>query len=159
MSSSKKRTKQSEKLEIISLHQQGSTLQAIATRFGISRQAVWKIICNQDIYLSSPSPSSSMRLSTPYYPQIESSCLHYVQLCRDLGLPVAATGIKAYALKRAAELNITEFRASDGWFSGFKNRNSLVYRNLYGEAASVQINSGNWRFVPLWSDLQSCALS
>ena len=49
---------------------------------------------------------------------------------RSIGIRISKYSILIEAQKLAIDLGITEFRASENWFQGFKKRNRLSFRKI-----------------------------
>ena len=59
--------------------------------------------------------------------------------------------IQEKSLTSAKELNIENFRASDGWLRCCKERNHMNFKNLSGESKSVtpEMVDGWWETSPV----------
>ena len=55
---------------------------------------------------------------------------------RERDVPIGGYIIREKALDFAKELNITDFKASDGWLDRWKNRHNVVFRAISGEERS-----------------------
>ena len=55
---------------------------------------------------------------------------------RERNVPIGGYIIREKALDFAKELNITDFKASDGWLDQWKNRHNVVSRAISGEERS-----------------------
>ena len=55
---------------------------------------------------------------------------------REQNVPIGGYIIREKALDFAKELNITDFKASDGWLDRWKNRHNVVFRAIPGEERS-----------------------
>ena len=55
---------------------------------------------------------------------------------RERNVPIGGYIIREKALDFAKELNITDFKASDGWLDRWKNRHNVVFRAISGEERS-----------------------
>ena len=65
----------------------------------------------------------------------------WYQQARASNIPIGGTTLREKAKITAAQLNIDNFRASNGWVSRFKDRHGLVYKKLAGESAEVSADS------------------
>jgi hypothetical protein len=66
----------------------------------------------------------------------------YLQ-ARASNIPIDGTTLREKAKIIAAQLNIDNFSASNGWVSTFKDRHGLVFKKLEGESAEVSVESTN----------------
>ena len=55
---------------------------------------------------------------------------------RERNVPIGGYIIREKTLDFAKELNITDFKASDGWLDRWKNRHNVVFRAISGEERS-----------------------
>jgi hypothetical protein len=54
----------------------------------------------------------------------------------------------------AEQLNIDDFKASEGWLGKFKQRHSIIFKSVQGEAAQIDHDSLNdWQQKVLRSEL------
>ena len=52
-------------------------------------------------------------------------------------LPVSGPLLQEKAKEIAAELNLKEFKASNGWLEAFRRRNNIVFGKMNGESGSI----------------------
>lgn len=71
------------------------------------------------------------------YEELENVLLVWFQQARNLNYPVNGGVVTEKAKEIAARLNITEFSGSTGWLDRFRSRHGIVYRQISGEAESV----------------------
>jgi hypothetical protein len=71
------------------------------------------------------------------FPELENQL--WAWFCRNETKQAAITGdlLKIKALRLAGELNLAEFRASDGWIRNFKKRHGIGEHVLHGETGSA----------------------
>ena len=62
---------------------------------------------------------------------------------RRRNIPITGSLLKAQAHKYADQLEITEFRCSDGWFTSFKIRHHIAFKAISGEANSADAVAAN----------------
>ena len=63
---------------------------------------------------------------------------------RERNVPIGGYIIREKALDFAKELNITDFKASDGWLDRWKNRYNVVFRTISGEGRSCTEEMTSW---------------
>ncbi|KAE9528840.1 hypothetical protein AGLY_012415 [Aphis glycines] len=88
-------------------------------------------------------PVSTLRTILANKSKIESSAM----TARTLNLPVNGNIVTEKAHEIAKRLNIDEFSGSGGWIDRFKKRHGIVYRQICGEAESV-----NDADIAAWSE-------
>lgn len=67
--------------------------------------------------------------------RLEEYLVTWLKQYRSENIPVSDLILKEKAI--AKQLNISNFMASDGWVTNVKNRNSVYFKKLCGESASV----------------------
>jgi hypothetical protein len=75
------------------------------------------------------------------FAKLESVLFTWYQQARASNIPVDGTILRGKAKMIAAQLNIENFIASNGWIARFKDRHGLVYKKLAGESAAVDSES------------------
>jgi hypothetical protein len=75
------------------------------------------------------------------FAELESVLFTWYLQARALNIPVDGTILRGKAKMIAAQLNIENFTASNGWIARFKDRHGLVYKTLAGESAAVDSES------------------
>lgn len=61
---------------------------------------------------------------------------------RSLGSPVSAKSIKLKSKEIALDLNVTGFKASDGWFRRFLRRSNYCFRRVSSTGRGLSKNAG-----------------
>jgi hypothetical protein len=75
------------------------------------------------------------------YSELESVLFSWYKQARATNIPVDGNVLREEAKKIAAQLNIENFTASNGWITRFKDRHGLVYKKLAEESAAVDSES------------------
>lgn len=79
------------------------------------------------------------------FDKLEKVLVEWLHQARALKLPISGHIICEKARKIAESLHITDFNASNGWIDRFKNRHSIVYRQISGESETVaQQDTEKW---------------
>jgi len=71
------------------------------------------------------------------YDELEQILLEWFNQTRTLNLPVNGNIVTEKAHEMAQHLNIDKFTGSGGWIERFKKRSGIVYRQICGEAESI----------------------
>lgn len=71
------------------------------------------------------------------FPLVDKALRIWFSEVRHRNINVDGTLIKAKALEFAKLFGENDFKASNGWFENWKERNNIVYKQLAGESASV----------------------
>lgn len=71
------------------------------------------------------------------YEEMEAIVKTWFIQARSSNIPVSGPILQEKALQVAKTLGITDFTASTGWLDRFKNRHSIIYRQICGESNSV----------------------
>jgi hypothetical protein len=79
------------------------------------------------------------------FAELETVLFTWYQQTRASNIPIDGTTQKEKAKIIAAQLNIDNFSASNGWVSRFKDRHGLVFKKLVGESAEESVeNTDAW---------------
>jgi transposase-like protein len=127
-----------QKLSILSEYEEnvpGKGYAAVSKKYGIDTKTLrdWKK--NSECYksvLHNPTQRTSKerRLEgggrKAFYPDLDAKCIEWIKERNREGLRVTDKYIMFAAKDFAAELGMTEFKASSGWVKTFKNRNKFV---------------------------------
>lgn len=75
----------------------------------------------------------------------ESGCepqpiLSWKELCFGVHLPLSGPLLMVQVGKYATMMNTDSFKASESWFTRFRDRHELVFRSLCGKKSSVAEN-------------------
>ena len=135
-----------DKQGIIKKIESGKKLPNVASEYGISRSQVYKIykLIDQITKKSVPKDCKIMK-AKPRYKEIDEAVFEWVRFLHShyggrRPVPVSRALIKARAIYEAKARNISDFKASDGWFWRWRWRFN-VGRSvaLHGEAADVDL--------------------
>lgn len=77
--------------------------------------------------------------------RLEDAILTFVQQCRRNIIPISGAIIKQKALQYAGAIGVLNFKASEGWLTGFKKRHNIIFKKLSGEGADANLNN-----VEIW---------
>ena len=75
------------------------------------------------------------------FAELETVRFTWYQQARVSNIPIDGTTLREKAEIIAAQLNIDNFSASNGWVSRFKDQHGLVFKTLAGENAEVSVDS------------------
>jgi len=75
------------------------------------------------------------------FAELETVLFTLYQQARASNIPIDGTTLREKAKIIAAQLNMDNFSASNGWVSRFKDRHGLVFKKLAGESAEVSAES------------------
>lgn len=128
-----------EKIKVLEEVDKGCKKIDVAAKFGVSPSCVSLIIKSRDSIIKKPSvPSSRKRVRVSTYEDVNEAVLRWFQVARThQNVPISGNLIKQKALQFAKEFNCVNFQASEGWLSAWKTRNSIVFKTVSGESASV----------------------
>lgn len=112
----------------------------IAKEFGIAQNTASPFLKN--IYCKDRKQSRE-----PDHPDVEECMLKWFRQARDRNIPLSGLLVRIKAEEFAAGLRINGFKASTGWLDGFKERNSITFKSVCVESASVNHEATN-----VWKD-------
>jgi centromere protein B len=75
------------------------------------------------------------------FPELETVLFTWYQQALASNIPIDGTTQREKAKIIAAQPNIDNFSASNGWVSRFKDRHGLVFKKRAGESAEVSVES------------------
>ena len=109
-----------EKVSVIRAHEEpGSSQRKLAAQFGIGKTQVQCILKRKAEYMAA-----------------------YEENDRDemaMSMPVSGPLVREQALRFAARLGNTEFKASNGWLDCFRKRHNVTFGAVCGERSSVDL--------------------
>jgi len=115
--------------------------QDIAKDFGIPASTLSTIIKNKDVILKNINENSATRkkMKLGEYSDIESCLLKWFQQCLDRKIPINGPILREKAEEFGHKLGHEHFKASSGWLTNWKNRNSVVFKQVCGESGAVDV--------------------
>jgi len=81
------------------------------------------------------------RVKKPGFPEVDEAVTLWFSEARSRNINLDGSIIKAKAVDFAKSLDKSEFKASNGWFNRWKDRNDIIFQNLCDESASVNLES------------------
>ncbi|KRY55947.1 Tigger transposable element-derived protein 6, partial [Trichinella britovi] len=111
-----------EKREVIELLKQNYSANDIAQRYQISRSTVFLIQRNSQRLLNPCLQESLFAIRPGKYALVEAVLEEWLVRERALNHTISASVIQYEALQIANQLNLNNFKASNGWLSRFKNK-------------------------------------
>ena len=110
---------------------------AIAEKFNVPKNTLTYWIKNKhDItqkYETGQLGAKRQKLSVGKHGSIDKAVYKWFINARERNVPIGGYIIREKALDFAKELNITDFKASDGWVDRWKNRHNVLFRAISGE--------------------------
>ena len=131
----------SDKVQVVSLSEKGTSVRKIAQQFGVGKTQIQSIILNkqsilQDFEDGAPAEKKRKMRQTGNE-RINELMYEWFKTARSKNIPVSGSLLKEKALLFAAELNNTSFKASNGWLESFRQRHGIKFNVLSGESADV----------------------
>lgn len=116
----------------------------------ISRTTLCTILKNKEKIISYsekiPKNSKRMKMSKPKYEKLEQQTLYWFVYVRNNNLPINDYTIQSFMFQKAIQLNIENFKASNGFLHNFKKRHNVIFKNISGESAGVSMEAFNdWK--------------
>ena len=140
-----------DKLKVIEMGSRAISQRKIASQLNVSKTQVQAILNRKESIQESVN-SGNQRLDARWigdfskYPEIDAAVYKWFVSVRKpehrcKPLPVSRSLLQARALQEAKLRNITDFKASDGWFLGWRRRHQIgASICLNGEAGDVDVN-------------------
>ena len=121
--------------------QKGMKNNAVAAKYGVPKNTVstWKKNSAKVIAANNSTSTAPKRrrIRAGQHEDLDTAVLKWFQYVRDRHVPINGKVIQEKALQYAKELEIENFHASDGWLDRWKKRNSISFKVVAGESASV----------------------
>lgn len=146
MSLKRKRLSLEKKIDIIVENEKfGISARKLADKFGVGRTQVNEIIKNKSDLkkLFEEGFNPELKRKFPKTEGLEIDQIVYKWLCetRNKNFPISGPLIKEKALKAAESLNITTFKASNGWLEKFCQRHNIRFKPTCSKLIDVDLNS------------------
>ncbi|XP_046562543.1 jerky protein homolog [Haliotis rubra] len=117
------------------------TQKALASTYGIGRQTVSDILKRRDHYIKkleiNMNDQAKRVLENSKFDKINTMTHEWFMAARSKSLPISGPILKEKAVQFAQNLDINDFKASDGWLTSWKTRYSIKQFKVSGESASV----------------------
>ena len=84
-------------------------------------------------YESGQFGAKGQKLSVRKHDFVDKAVYKWFMNARERNVPIGGHIIREKALDLAKELNIMDFKASEGWLDRWKNRHNVVFRTVSGE--------------------------
>lgn len=142
MSSSRNILTLNEKIKIINaFNNEKQSVRDLAKRFNISKtQAATIIKKRSDLMLkwqSGVNTKQKKDFLKGKVLELDRLCFEWFLKARNKNIPVSGPILKSKAIEIAEKLHYENFNASDGWLQRFRQRHSITFKCISGEAASV----------------------
>lgn len=125
----------------------GTSYADIQSEFQVSAGSITKIKKSRAQILQSiaDNQSGSSRLSG-IGEKLDKRVYDWFVDVRSRNIPVTGALIQQSAMKAAQSLQMTDFKASNGWLNNFQKRHNIFLRQLSGESAELDMETVNhWR--------------
>ncbi|XP_067661534.1 uncharacterized protein [Haliotis asinina] len=113
----------------------------LAFKYQIARQTVSDILKKKDFYQTKSeqniSPKTKRFNDNCKFDRINKLTYSWFLAARSQQLPISGPILKERALQFASQLDISDFKASDGWLASWKTRHDIKQLKVSGESASV----------------------
>lgn len=131
-----------EKAEVLEDINKGLNVTLSAKKYGIAKSTVCSIK-NKRIQIlervgNTFRLTKKCTLKKAEMPEMEMQLYRWFLAQRERNMPISGEMIKQKALNLCASLNISEFKASDGWLQRFKERYGVRFLKITGEKLSSQ---------------------
>lgn len=108
------------------------TQKSLANIYGVDQSTISKIYQKKAMILSRTNNKHVKSLKGAQYDNMEKCLVDYVSHLRSNNLPVSGDLIREKALEFANKAGNSNFKASNGWFENFKQRNNIRHFTISG---------------------------
>lgn len=130
-----------EKYELIQDYKRKKSVDELTEKYNCGKTTVYDVIKKEkeisEAFLTTQNTDSKAKSRAPKFDKVDEDS--YKWLCQALAkkLPVSGVLLQQKAKEIALELNVPEFKASNGWLEKFKTRHNLTFANICGESKDV----------------------
>lgn len=129
------------KLCLVDDFRSGVAVKSLIAKYGLSQSTVSTIIKNEAKLRASATADASSgkrkRLRGAALPDVEEALYNWFVEVRGRNVPVSGAALTAKAKQLAFIMGHDDFNPGNGWLHRFKQRHSIKFRKINGEAASV----------------------
>ena len=124
----------SEKLRVVEWHQEnGAVVKKTARHFGLNPKHVRDWLACHPVLLQNDYGSTRNKLrlysgNRAAWPQLDREVFQFFSSRRETGVKFSDDDLKSFALRRAGELGLKTFTASNGWLRRWKLRHGVRVR-------------------------------
>lgn len=145
-----------EKVSLIRAIEKGEKQTDVVRRTGLSQSTVATIWKDRRKWLDAEiQDGSKKKIRKPQYEDLDQAILQWFQQQRINHIPLSGPLIKTKAEFYATELGITDFKASEGWLSKWKQRHNINYGQINGEARDVDRTITDSWLEKVWPGLKA----
>ena len=136
---------------------------SIAEEYGVKKNTISTWIANKrkiiEAYESGQVNSSRKKLKKSDNKDLDEAVFTWFKNVRSNNITVNGIIIKEKALSLAKSLELTDFRASDGWLDKSKQRHNVTFKAVSGEGNTVTPEmTASWSETYLPTILSKCQL-
>uniref|UniRef100_A0A147BNC8 Putative tigger transposable element-derived n=1 Tax=Ixodes ricinus TaxID=34613 RepID=A0A147BNC8_IXORI len=129
------------KKQILRDWRQGFKVGSLVRKYELSQSTISTILKSGDVVMKKAGTSGfddkRKRLREALYEDVEEALYQWFLTIRNENMPISGPILAAKAKKFAFLLGRGDFQPGGGWIQRFKERHGIVYRNVVGEAASL----------------------
>lgn len=119
----------------------------LSLKFGIGKSTVCDILKRKDEYRQQYEENFGSKrkrhVNTGKYSDLNELLYRWFKSAREKNIPISGPIIQEKALSFAAEMNLTEFKASNGWLESWRSRFSIGFFQVCGESSDVDMDVVN----------------
>lgn len=142
-----------ERVEIIKFKEKTDLgVRHVAEKFKVGKTQVADIIKKKDELMKIWRENGSTEMKRPILNMKDSTKIiddvvfEWFVRARAKNIPISGVLIKQQALEVAKEIKMEDFKASNGWLEKFRNRHSISFKSVSGEAGDVDMTVvKNWK--------------
>lgn len=164
MSSRRKDLTLKEKVNVIEYAKLNKCTQVeLAKKFEISQAQVSKLLKNKEKVSNDWKCNKNLnqkRKRTGKESEVEDALLQWFAEKRACNVPISGLLLNQKAEDLARQLNITDFKATNGWLCRWKERNQISFKKIHGEASDAdEAAASSWKSNVLPALLQDYSSS
>lgn len=130
-----------DRVKVIKLSEAGKSSRSIADEIGVGRTQIQNIVKRKreilDEHEKNHNSAAKRFRRTTTFEDVNELLLNWFHDATSRQINVSGPLLKQKALGFAAELGLSEFKASNGWLESFLKRYNIVFKKMSGERGSV----------------------
>lgn len=158
----RKRLSIQDKINVIAASEEHNlSVRKLAEKFSVGKTQVSDILKNKteikELFEKNGNLTQKRKFPKTDGLALDDAVFNWFCKVRNKNIPISGPLLKEKALEAAQSLNLTEFKASNGWLEKFSRRHRISFKTVCGESANVNLTDvDDWK-VKLQSILKDYA--
>lgn len=136
---------------------------SLSEKFGVGKTTVSDILKRKSEYLANYENNDNLKKfrfgNKSKHDNLNDLMWDWFRQARDKAIPISGPILQSKALEFASQLDISDFKASNGWLEKFKSRHAIKAFTVSGESAGVNLETVDEyrsRIPEICADFEPC---